>query len=83
MDFEQKKWDEGAGRVQHGAELPEGEVLPTNVLRPDPSAGGGEGGVLQELSEQTRSEQERQDALKKKRLEAAKKRMLAKANAAK
>lgn len=32
VDFEQKKWSEG-GSVHRGAELPDGEVLPANVLQ--------------------------------------------------
>ncbi|KAJ1478729.1 hypothetical protein T484DRAFT_1960573 [Baffinella frigidus] len=71
VDFEQKRWDADS---HHPAANPSGDVEPEAVL----GRGGDAEGVLRELGEQTRGEKDRMEALKAKRVEAAKKRMQAK-----
>ncbi|EKX32459.1 hypothetical protein GUITHDRAFT_121351 [Guillardia theta CCMP2712] len=72
VDFEQKKWVEAssssAGRAAAIDVTPE-SVVQEHVGESDA------GDVLSELSEQTRSAGARADELRKRRLEAAKKRM--------
>jgi hypothetical protein len=74
VDFEQKRWD---AAEHHPAANPRGgaaEVEPEAVL----GGGGDAEGVLRELDEQRRGEKERAEALKQRRLAAARKRMQAK-----
>uniref|UniRef100_A0A7S0HFG6 Uncharacterized protein n=1 Tax=Hanusia phi TaxID=3032 RepID=A0A7S0HFG6_9CRYP len=72
VDFEQKKWDEASSSTVGLASSI--DVTPEAVVQEH--VGESEAGdVLSELSEQTRSAGARADELRKRRLEAAKKRM--------